>query len=151
MTEQMAIRELEDCIELPFGVSISDETCKMAIQSLEEIRQYRAIGTVEEINAKLEELERWHKSEINPKIKNVFANTSTSICHNCDHKDEYIEELEVEVEELQDLKEKSVAKKVKEIHTDEYYCPACGSENMCSDAKTVGHKYCPECGQALNA
>jgi hypothetical protein len=37
----------------------------------------------------------------------VFANTSTSICHNCDHKDEYIEELEVEVEELQALKEKS--------------------------------------------
>ena len=55
------------------------------------------------------------------------------------------------VEEFQALKEKSVAKKVKEIHTDEYYCPACGSENMCSDAKTVGHKYCPECGQALNA
>ena len=51
MTEWMAIRELEDYIELPFGVSISDETCKMAIQSLEEIRQYRAIGTVEELQA----------------------------------------------------------------------------------------------------
>ena len=50
------------------------------------------------INA-LEEVQRWHTSEINPKIKNVFANTSTQICHNCDHKDEYIEELEAEVEE----------------------------------------------------
>ena len=61
----------------------------------------------------LEEIQRWHTSEINPKIKNMFANTSTQICHNCDHKDEYIEELEAEVEEyraigtpeeLQDMK-----------------------------------------------
>lgn len=47
----------------------------------------------------LEEVQRWHTSEINPNIKNEFANTSTQICHNCDHKDEYIEELEAEVEE----------------------------------------------------
>lgn len=55
MTEQMAIRELEDCIELPFGVSISDETCKMAIKALEEIQQYRAIGTVEELQNAVKE------------------------------------------------------------------------------------------------
>ena len=48
----------------------------------------------------LEEVQRWHTSEINPNIKNEFANTSTQICHNCDHKDEYIEELEAEVEKL---------------------------------------------------
>lgn len=47
----------------------------------------------------LEEVQRWHTSVINPNIKNEFANTSTQICHNCDHKDEYIEELEAEVEE----------------------------------------------------
>ena len=47
----------------------------------------------------LEEIQRWHTSVINPNIKNEFANTSTQICHNCDHKDEYIEELEAEVEE----------------------------------------------------
>lgn len=47
----------------------------------------------------IEELQRWHTSEINPKIKNVFANLSTQICHNCDHKDEYIEELEAEIEQ----------------------------------------------------
>lgn len=40
---------------------------------------------------------------INPKIKNVFANSSTQICHNCDHKDEYIEELEAEVEEYRTI------------------------------------------------
>lgn len=47
----------------------------------------------------LEEVNRWHTSIVNPRIKNVFANHSTQICHNCDHKDEYIEELEAEVEE----------------------------------------------------
>ena len=47
----------------------------------------------------LEEVQRWHTSVINPNIKNEFANTSTQICQNCDHKDEYIEELEAEVEE----------------------------------------------------
>ena len=51
----------------------------------------------------LEEVQHWHTSVINPKIKNVFANTSTQICHNCDHKDEYIEELEAEVEEYRTI------------------------------------------------
>lgn len=47
----------------------------------------------------LEELKRWRTSVINPKIKNVFANSSTQICQSCNHKDEYIEELEAEIEE----------------------------------------------------
>lgn len=46
----------------------------------------------------LEEIQRWHTSVVNPNVKNEFANRSTQICHNCDHKDEYIEELEAEVE-----------------------------------------------------
>lgn len=47
----------------------------------------------------LEEIQRWHTSVVNPNVKNEFANRSTQICVNCDHKDEYIEELEAEVEE----------------------------------------------------
>lgn len=50
--------------------------------------------------AEHEELVRWRTDHINENIKNPFAWTSTLICHNCDHKDEYIEELEAEVEEL---------------------------------------------------
>lgn len=57
-----------------------------------------AAETIEALSAKLEtankELERWHTDKINDKIKNPFAWTSTLCCHNCDHKDEYIEELE---------------------------------------------------------
>lgn len=54
----------------------------------------------------LEEVQRWHISEINPEIKNVFANISTQICHNCDHKDEYIVELEAEMEQYQTLEKR---------------------------------------------
>ena len=45
--------------------------------------------------------------------------------------------------------EKQKAKKVTDIHVDEYRCPACGSENTTSDALTVGDHYCPNCGQRL--
>ncbi len=44
--------------------------------------------------------------------------------------------------------EKQVPKKVTDIHVDEYYCPSCGSENMC-DQKIVCDNYCPICGQAI--
>ncbi len=48
MTVKEAIEELRENIKLPFGGCISDEASKMAIKALEEIQQYRAIGTVEE-------------------------------------------------------------------------------------------------------
>ena len=57
------------------------------------------------INA-LEEIQRWHTSVVNPNIKNEFANRSTQICVNCDHKDEYIEELEAEVEPYRALEKR---------------------------------------------
>lgn len=75
-----------------------------AIEELQRIRPYveivpqRAEALDVAIKA-LEEIQRWHTSEVNPNIKNVFANMSTQICHNCDHKDEYIEELEAEIEQ----------------------------------------------------
>lgn len=57
-----------------------------------------AADIIESLSAKLtsanEELKCWHTDRINDKIKNPFVHTSTLICHNCDHKDEYIEELE---------------------------------------------------------
>ena len=108
----------------------------------------------------MEELERWHTDRINENIKNPFAYTSTSICHNCDHKDEYIEELESEVaeyksigtvEEFKALKEKSVAKKVIDNTPTEskeefwYQCPNC----RCDLTKIRG-VHCWGCGQKLD-
>lgn len=39
--------------------------------------------------------------------------------------------------------------KVRDIHVDEYFCPACGAENNC-DQGVVYDKYCPNCGQKLD-
>ena len=36
MTESEAIKELQDNIDLPFGVSVSDEASRMAIKALEK-------------------------------------------------------------------------------------------------------------------
>lgn len=104
----MDIEKAIDCLkadkEYLTDMKICDgEEMDIAIKALEEVQKYRAIGTVEEIKEHLAELERWHTGTINQKIKNVFANTSTLICHNCDHKDEYIEELEAEIEEYRTI------------------------------------------------
>ena len=52
------------------------------------------------------------------------------------------------VEECREAVEKQISMKIKEIHVDEYFCPACGSENNC-DQGVVGDKYCPMCGYAI--
>ena len=99
MKDQEAIICLKADKEYLTDMKICDgEEMDVAIKAMEEVQQYREIGTIEEIKEHLAELDRWHTDTINQKIKNVFANTSTLICHNCDHKDEYIEELEAELD-----------------------------------------------------
>lgn len=170
MTENEAIEYMENEVRCIKQASHCDRDClkcglvkeeqpllesfAVAIQALEEIQQYRAIGTVEEIQKKMEELDRWHADRINENIKNPFAYTSTSICHNCDHKDEYIEELEEEVEEykaigtieeFKALKEKNEPKKVIHLTYDKHYsyqCPSCGMKH------NFRYKYC-SCGQVI--
>lgn len=51
-------------------------------------------------------------------------------------------------DEINALRDRDVAMKIKEIHVDEYYCPACSAENNC-DQGIVGDKFCPVCGQRL--
>lgn len=51
-----------------------------------------------------------------------------------------------DMEAIKKALEKQIPKKITEIHVDEYYCPACGAELNCNDAK-VEDKYCRECGQ----
>nr|DAR30152.1 MAG TPA: E3 ubiquitin-protein ligase [Caudoviricetes sp.] len=66
----------------------------------------------------LEEVDRWHTSIVNPRIKNVFANHSTQICQNCDHKDEYIEELEAEIEQYQKIGTPEECKTAMELYNE---------------------------------
>lgn len=167
MTENEAIEELKyDCNELgkaipcdtSWGKSL-ENAYAMAIKALEEVQ-------------------RWHTSVINPNIKNEFANTSTQICHNCDHKDEYIEELEAEVEEyraigtpeeLQEMKKDfaealSDWRQYRKVGTLEE-CRAAvekqtakrprimGNAMICPSCprcfKSDNSAYCPSCGQKL--
>ena len=51
-------------------------------------------------------------------------------------------------EQIMELKERDTAMEINEIHVDEYYCPACGSENNC-DQGVVEDNFCPRCGQRL--
>lgn len=48
MKENEAIKELKENIEMPFGSDVSHEASKLAIKALEEIQQYREIGTVDD-------------------------------------------------------------------------------------------------------
>ena len=51
-------------------------------------------------------------------------------------------------DQIQALKERDTSMQVEEVHLDEYYCPACGSENNCN-LGIVEDRFCPECGQRL--
>ena len=53
------------------------------------------------------------------------------------------------VEECRKAVEKQKGMQVNEIHVDEYFCPACGSENNNGDFGVPGDHYCPICGQAI--
>lgn len=80
---------------------------KTDIATINELREYRKLGTLDEVKKDLEELERWRTEKINESIKNPLVQTSTLICSNCDHKDGYIEELEFYVEKLEEKLGKS--------------------------------------------
>lgn len=49
MEKSEAIKEFRQNIDMPFGSNISREASELAIQTLEEVQQYRAIGTPEEL------------------------------------------------------------------------------------------------------
>ena len=53
------------------------------------------------------------------------------------------------VEECREAMGKQKGMQVNEIHVDEYFCPACGSENNNGDFGVPGDHYCPICGQAI--
>ena len=126
-----------------------------------KLMRYRQIGTVKDVKNGMEELSRWHTSRINKKIKNPFAYTSTVGCFNCDHKDEYIEDLEYTVkqyeqigteEECRAAREKMKPRKAVEdtsetaMYCRVYICPSCGKKFT---GGSISNN-CYHCGQALD-
>lgn len=105
---------------------------KAVISAMEELRQYRGL-------CKLEEVE--HLKTLTRIIRrNGTIGKALDVCA----KYEDIGTLE----ECREAREKQEPMEVTDIHVDEYYCPSCGTENCC-DQGIVGDKHCPYCGQAL--
>lgn len=82
------------------------ERIKYRMHTVEQVAGKGGMEDLEMAIKALEEIQRWHTSVVNPNVKNEFANRSTQICHNCDHKDEYIEELEAEVGQYRTLEKR---------------------------------------------
>ena len=108
-----------------------DYAIEEATKALKEIQQYREIGSVKECKEMASIVKKSERSE----LANII--------------DEWIEYRKIgTVEECREAVEKQKPMKVNEVHVDEYYCPACGSENCCDQGK-VYDKYCPVCGRAI--
>lgn len=167
-----AVENAVAILEKHEGIDIGDpyQSRLLTDEDVDKWEEYKAIGTPEEIKQNLAELKRWHTAEVNPKIKNVFANTSTLICHNCDHKDEYIEELEAEIEEYREIgtpeecsaaMEKQKAVKPLYRHYEDKGSPSyikiacpngCNIQLYPVTDKHFAHEHvcCPKCGQKID-
>ena len=133
MTESEAIKELQQYVGLPFEMDVLEEAAKMAIQALEEVQQYRTIGTPEELQDMksnyFEALSDWRQ----------YRKIGT-------------------LEECRAAREKQIAKKpmMKPYFDDmeeEYLCcPTCGE--ILTDRIPLNNKYfyflCFNCGQKFN-
>lgn len=139
MTESEAIKELETSIDF---AKMCIQNCErkneiqgyeMAIKALEEVQQYRAIGTVEELETASKYLRLVKKHGTVGKTIEECA--------------EY-EEIGT-VEECREAMEKQRRKIVKNQYGTNYvlkagYCPVCGC------GVTARWDYCQCCGQKLN-
>lgn len=130
MTENEAIKRIKEqaCNDRFLAIHCDDsclygaEKCEWAhaIQVLEEIQQYRAIGTVEDIN---KAINLGLKAQVELKD---YKSIGT-------------------IEEFKALKEKSVAKKPR--WHGHHFCPHCNSIVYVNGGK---NRYCTSCGQKLD-
>ena len=141
MTENEAIKEVRFNMSR-IGLEESSakrvtEAREVAIRALEEIQQYRAIGTVEECKLAIDESIDKHNLMVVYKDRlKEFEDIGT-------------------IEEFKDLKEKSVAKKphsisiANDIGNSMVECPICHARSD-YDVKSIKRGYCWKCGQKLD-
>lgn len=78
MTENEAIKEFQLNIDMPFGSNISREASELAIKALEEVQQYRVIGTPEECQKAVEK-----QIPQKPSNESLDGLNCFPICPNC--------------------------------------------------------------------
>ena len=127
MTENEAIKGLMFLKEKLYNGIYADrlDCIDYAISGLKEIQQYREIGASPE---RIKELIL--EGSAAKRILGHYQKIGT-------------------VQECREAMEKQKGMQVNEIHVDEYFCPACGSENNNGDFGVPGDHYCPICGQAI--
>ena len=146
--EKEELFAMENCdSEPPFANSVVRRASRCIRKLLEEIQQYRAIGTIEEFKT----LKNKHIGKDNM----VISSSDLMTILNSDS-EELKQYKEVgTVEELKDLKEKSVAKKphsisiANDIGNSMVECPICHARSD-YDVKSIKRGYCWKCGQKLD-
>lgn len=151
--------DIERILLMGIGKSGLDETSIIA-NALSELMDYRVIGTVEELqsmkdNGAFTGVELAQLAAMQMKLKDYeaigtvqgYEDAIKSSIDNYNLMREYkakVQEFETigTIEELQELKEKSVAKKPIIHGLGQRYCPVC----KCGGAD---HFYCTRCGQKL--
>lgn len=132
MTESEALKIIvEDGIELGAGDYVEIEALEVAAKALEEIQQYRKIGTVEECRL----------------YKGISEKDFSTACLDLKMIDELREYKNIgTVEECREAMEKQKGKK-RQLDSycgfNSYECPICGTEPV------SGSNYCHKCGQRL--
>ena len=136
MTEQETIKYIES-----HGY-ISDDVKDIAIKALEEVEQYRAIGTVSELQDLVIGINTLADSQFSAADMAKLVNDMKSL---------YEYRQIGTPEECRTAVEKQRAKKP--IRNDKCTCPSCGTHNEVFKKRrnTVAHDivYCWHCGQAV--
>lgn len=160
MTENEAIKELQDNIDSPFGRYVPIEVCEVAIKSLEEIQQYRAIGTVEGYEKAIQATTEYYllMKEYKSKVQDFEAIGTIEEVKALKYINRIADNLsKMERIEYKALKEKSVIiANGKWIDTEPeysngYYKNAHVCSN-CFDYYTTEYdemKFCPKCGAKM--
>lgn len=145
MTEKL-IRNENEAIEaikanMPTsGYQMLRESLDIAIKALEEIQQYRAIGTVEEVEQNARDLKRQiehseHLAEVLKSTKSLLEKRGRLLSDYCKIGT---------VEECREAMEKQKKKRLVEWADGTLHCPNCEHDNTC-----LGFNVCVECGQIL--
>lgn len=151
MTENEAIKELETSIDLAKMCTQNYERkneiqgYEMAIKALEEVQQYRSIGTVEECQKSVEICKSMIERNITPENMEEYMK----------FEDECISEG-FTFNSLLEAREKQTAKKPdyegdgysdEQLVYDTWICPCCGQHY---EVDCDRYDYCPNCGQHID-